>query len=160
MPDLSEITNFLPISEAIATAGQPTEAQFSDIQAAGYSTVINLAMPTSDNALPNERAIVEGLGMTYVHIPVVWEQPTGDDCDRFFTVMEQATQLPDQKVLVHCALNMRVSAFVYLYRRRLGVSDAIAQADVAKIWQPNPTWQAFMDARLADLSTRNQTIDS
>jgi protein tyrosine phosphatase (PTP) superfamily phosphohydrolase (DUF442 family) len=151
MPDLSMITNFLPISEAIATAGQPTEAQFADIQAAGYSTVINLAMPTSDNALPNEQAIVTGLGMTYVHIPVVWEQPTVADCDRFFAVMDQVTQQPDQKVFVHCALNMRVSAFVYLYRRlKLETPEAIAQADLAKIWQPIPTWQAFIDARLID----------
>lgn len=146
--ELSAIYNFLPLSETIATAGQPTDAQFSAIQAAGYEVVVNLALPTSDNALPDEAAIVNGLGMTYVHIPVIWEQPKAEDCDRFFATLAHHAH---QKVFVHCAANMRVSAFMYLYRRMVQqIPDAIARADLEKIWQPNPTWQAFIDQRLAE----------
>ena len=70
-PTIAAIPNFLQLSETVATAGQPTEAQITAIQAAGYRVVINLALPTSTNALPNEQALVEALGMTYIHIPVL-----------------------------------------------------------------------------------------
>ncbi|MBD0335199.1 MAG: protein tyrosine phosphatase family protein [Cyanobacteria bacterium Co-bin13] len=147
---LESIYHFLPISNsvagqlkgAIATAGQPTAEQFEAIRAAGYQVVINLALPTSDNALPQEAALVESLGMQYVPIPVVWEEPTLADLHRFFAVME-ANQ--DKNVFVHCAANMRVSAFVYLYRcLRQGLDEAQARQDLLRIWQPNPIWRRFI----------------
>src|SRR4030095_14968557 len=51
---LSAIYNFRAISDKLGTAGQPTEAQFKLVRDAGFAAVINLALPTSDNALPNE----------------------------------------------------------------------------------------------------------
>ncbi|GAB4234527.1 MAG: protein tyrosine phosphatase family protein [Elainellaceae cyanobacterium] len=141
--DLSNIYHFLPISETIATAGQPTADQFAAIQRAGYQVVVNLALESSTNALPNEQELVEAQGMRYVHIPVIWEDPTFADFDRFSEVM-QDTQ--DQKVFVHCAANMRVSAFMYLYRRlHQDISHEQAVQDLQQIWQPNPTWQQFID---------------
>jgi protein tyrosine phosphatase (PTP) superfamily phosphohydrolase (DUF442 family) len=84
---IASIPNFLQLSESVATAGQPTEAQIAAIQAAGYSVVINLALPSSTDALPNEQALVEAQGMTYIHIPVVWEEPTLVDVQQFFSAM-------------------------------------------------------------------------
>jgi len=86
-----EIYNFLQVSDAIATAGQPTAQQFADIKAAGYEVVVNLALPASTNAITNEQKIVEDLGMDYVHIPVIWEKPTLEDIERFFNVMQANT---------------------------------------------------------------------
>lgn len=147
VPTLNNIANFLPFAPTLATAGQPTAAQFQAVQQAGYEVVINLAMPTSTNAMAEEPELVRELGMDYVAIPVVWESPTLDDLDQFFAAM--ATHA-DRKVLVHCAKNMRVSAFVYLYRvLRLGIDPQQAEADLARIWQPNPTWAAFMQRALA-----------
>lgn len=40
---LSEIHNYLPINEHVATAGQPTEAPFHKVCDAGFAVVINLA---------------------------------------------------------------------------------------------------------------------
>lgn len=142
---LTEIRNFLALSPQLLTAGQPTAEQFGELRAAGVEVVVNLAMPTSTNALPNERAIVEGLGMTYIPIPVVWETPTRENFEQFSQVLDAHR---DRTVLVHCALNMRVSAFVYTYRVLRGMEPAIAQADLAKIWQPNAPWQAFIDSTL------------
>ncbi|MEB3290422.1 MAG: protein tyrosine phosphatase family protein, partial [Leptolyngbya sp.] len=125
MTALTTLRQFLPISDRLATAGQPTVAELATLAQAGYGVVINLALPTSDHALPDERSTVEALGMTYVAIPVVWENPTRKDLDQFFQAME-AHQ--GQKIFVHCALNMRVSVFVYLYRvLRLGLDPALAQ---------------------------------
>lgn len=148
MTSLNDILNFVQISETIATAGQPTAEQFAIIKDADYQTVVNLALPTSTNAIPNEQQIVESQGMGYVHIPVAWENPTQDDLDRFFNTMNENA---DRKVFVHCAMNMRVSVFVYLYRRiQESFSDEIAKQELHKIWTPNETWQAFIDQMLEE----------
>ncbi|MBI4781318.1 MAG: protein tyrosine phosphatase family protein [Oscillatoriophycideae cyanobacterium NC_groundwater_1537_Pr4_S-0.65um_50_18] len=140
---LEPIYNFVPITEHLATAGQPTEAQFAEIKAAGYQVVINLALPNSTNAIAHEQAIVESAGLEYVHIPVIWENPTLEDLDRFFQTLKENTE---RKVFVHCAMNMRVSAFTYLYRVTQQQVDAIAaKAEMDKIWTPNETWQKFID---------------
>lgn len=146
---LSEILNFLQISEKLATAGQPTVMEIRSIADAGYETVINLALPTSDGAIVNESQIVQSLGMEYIAIPVIWESPTIADLDKFLQVMEQRQQ---QRIFVHCAKNMRVSVFVYLYRRlRLNHNDEQAIVDLHKIWQPNETWQNFIDSNLLEI---------
>ncbi|UCC65817.1 MAG: protein tyrosine phosphatase family protein [Anaerolineae bacterium] len=151
------ILNYLPISETIGTAGQPTEAQFAAIGAAGYEVVVNLAMPDSSNALPNEGELIVEQGMDYVRIPVVWDAPTMADLARFFAVMEGYR---DKKVFVHCVVNMRVSVFVLLYRVLcLGVPLGEARKDMLRIWEPNEVWQSFMEDVLSerwDLSPRRQ----
>lgn len=85
---IENIDNFLKLSEKVATAGQPTEAQLGSIAQSGYQVIVNLALLESPKALPNEQAIVESLNMEYVHIPVVSETPTFEDIDRFFKVMQ------------------------------------------------------------------------
>jgi protein tyrosine phosphatase (PTP) superfamily phosphohydrolase (DUF442 family) len=145
--ELEQIRSFLAISENLGTAGQPTIAQFEAIAAVGYDTIINLALTTSTNAIENEAEIVTNLGMEYVHIPVQWENPDLADLQYFFEVMAAHS---DEKVFVHCALNMRVSAFTYLYRiLRQGIDPQVAQQDLAKIWTPIPVWQDFIDRAIA-----------
>jgi protein tyrosine phosphatase (PTP) superfamily phosphohydrolase (DUF442 family) len=39
---LADIRNFEALDERLGTAGQPTEAQLSDIAADGYAAVVNL----------------------------------------------------------------------------------------------------------------------
>ena len=146
--ELSAICNYLALSPTLGTAGQPTAEQFEAIAQADYAVVVNLALSTSDRAILHEAELVKSLGMTYFHIPVVWEAPTPTDLAIFFKVMERNR---DYKTLVHCAMNMRVSAFVYLYRvLRQGVDASVAHADLHRIWQPNPTWQGFMDRAIMD----------
>ncbi|HAG82836.1 MAG TPA: phosphatase [Cyanobacteria bacterium UBA11162] len=139
---MEDIYNFLKLSDSVATAGQPTEAQFSAIKESGYRVIVNLALPESTNALPNEQAIVESQGMQYIHIPVIWEKPTLENISRFFSVMETNA---DKKILVHCAANMRVSVFMYLYRLiHDGISNEKAKQDLHQIWIPNDNWQEFI----------------
>lgn len=141
--NIEDIYNFLKISEFIATSGQPTKEQFSVIKQSGYQLVVNLALPESVNALPDEKQLVEAQGMQYVNIPVVWEKPTLENVNEFFNVMEVNA---DKKKLVHCAANMRVSAFMYLYRHiHEHISEEEAKKDLHKIWVPNQNWQKFMN---------------
>ncbi len=145
-PILNGIGNYLSLGR-IGTAGQPTAEQFAAIQAAGYRVVINLALPTSTNALPDEADRVTALGMTYVHIPVIWESPALQDLEGFFAAMERYRE---EKVFVHCALNMRVSAFIFLYRViRLGVPPEEARGMLLQIWQPDEVWSRFIDQALS-----------
>lgn len=147
MNSLASIYNFLLLSELIATAGQPTEEQFAAIANDNYQVVVNLALPTSDRALPDERVIVESHGLEYVDIPVIWERPTLQDLEHFFQVMEVNNT---RKVFVHCAANMRVSAFMYLYRRlKSRVDETVIKQDLFKIWQPNEVWRQFIQQAIA-----------
>ena len=144
---LSAIYNMLPLADDLGTSGQPTSAQLAAIKAAGYEVVINLATGKTPRDLPNEADVVAAQGMEYIHIPVLWENPTEADLARFFEAME-ATQ--GKKRFVHCIANMRVSAFLFLYRVvRQGMPVDEARATMAKIWQPNPIWQQFITAALA-----------
>ena len=146
--NLEDIFNFLKLSDRIATAGQPTELQLSSVKIAGYRSIINLAPGTHENALPNEREIVESLGIEYIHIPVKFDRPTSEDFDCFCDVMKSSQE---RSVFVHCAANLRVSSFMYLYRRIFeGTTHEAAQIELAKIWSPNPVWQEFIDRTIAD----------
>ncbi|MFB2919834.1 MULTISPECIES: protein tyrosine phosphatase family protein [Aerosakkonema] len=140
---IESIYNFFKVSAKVATAGQPTEAQLGVIKDAGYQVIVNLALAESPKALPNEQALVENLGMEYVHIPVVWENPTVEDISQFFSVMQANA---NKSVFVHCAANMRVSSFIYLYRLlHEGVDEETAKNDLHRIWVPNQKWQAFIE---------------
>lgn len=139
---LSEIYHFRALGDRLATAGQPTESQFRAIREAGFEAVINLALPTSDNALPHEGSLVTGLGMSYVHIPVDFKNPTTEDFHAFCRVMDA---FEGRRVFVHCAANMRVSAFMFL-RRVLHQQVPVAEAerDLHAIWQPDQVWSRFI----------------
>ena len=119
------------------------------IREAGFEAVVNLALPTSDRALPNEGSVVTGLGMSYVHIPVDFKAPTAQDFQAFCRVMEAFDEGP---VFVHCAANMRVSVFVFLYRvLRQRVPIPEAERDLRAIWQPDEAWTQFIRDQLKAL---------
>ena len=144
---LANIYNMLSLTDNLGTSGQPTSAQLAAIKEAGYEVVINLATGTTPRDLPNEADVVATQGMEYIHIPVVWDNPTEADLARFFETMD-ATQ--DKKRFVHCIANMRVSAFMFLYRvLRQGMPLDEARVTMSQIWQPNPIWQKFIEAELA-----------
>ena len=119
-----------------------------DIAAAGYRTVVNLALHDDPRySLPDERASVEGLGLRYVHIPVLFHSPTEADLRRFFDAMHAHGGEP---LWVHCAANLRVSAFIGLWRvMELGHDRASAFAQLHELWQPDGVWTAFIEAMLA-----------
>ncbi|MGL5836646.1 MAG: protein tyrosine phosphatase family protein [Waterburya sp.] len=144
---LQQIEAYLPISPTLATSGQPTTEQFADILSEGYSLIINLATPASSNWNPDEPAIAQNLGMEYVGIPIDWESPTLNHFEQLADLLDQN---PQRKIWVHCAKNMRVSAMIYLYHRlRKGYSEDTALRYLEQIWQPNETWQNFIDRAIA-----------
>jgi len=140
---LEGIFNFLPISDSILTSGQPTEGQFQHVKNAGVHHVINLAPHDAENALADESATLQSLGIQYTHIPVDFRNPTEEDFAQFCTAM---TDLGNEPVLVHCAANMRVSAFLFRYRRDvLGEDPGTLIVDLHRIWQPAGVWKRFLE---------------
>jgi protein tyrosine phosphatase (PTP) superfamily phosphohydrolase (DUF442 family) len=141
---ITEIINFVPLTDNLLTGGQPTEAQFRDAAEAGVRVVVNLALSSSDNAVPDEPGLVRSLGMEHIHIPVRWDDPKPGDLKQF---MDEMDARQGQKVLVHCALNYRVSCFVALWRiMRLGWEPEKAFEPLHIIWDPAgyPVWEQFI----------------
>ncbi len=136
-----EIHNWLRLDGRVTTSGQPTEAQLVQIRDLGVLHVVNLGLHTHDKALKDERSSVEALGMRYGHIPVDFTNPTEDDFGLFCAMMRQHDQAP---IHVHCIANFRVSAFLYRFRRDVsGEDEAVARADMEKVWKPDGVWEAF-----------------
>ncbi len=141
------IINDLAITPKLRTAGQPQADAFDALAREGIAAVINLAMPSASNWIADEADRVRAAGMDYTHIGVKWDAPNLDDLQKFFDRMEE---LRDRRVLVHCALNKRVSVFVFLWRVLKGkVAPEIAARDLLRVWQPNATWRDFIERTLA-----------
>src|ERR1051326_1958429 len=126
MSDPETIYNWRRLDDRTTTSGQPTEEELAEIRALGVRHVVNLGLHTHQKALPDEAKSVSRLGMTYIHIPVDFQNPTDQDFAQFCAVMERLEGAP---VHVHCIANYRVSAFFYRYRRAvLGMDEPAARA--------------------------------
>lgn len=144
-----EFVNYVQISTMIATSGQLTREQIKYVSNQGYTTIVNLAPHTAQDAMPDEGKIVASNFMTYINIPVLYEDPQLDQLKMFSAVM---ATLAEQKVWVHCAKNTRVAAFMYLYQRyEQGLSHEQALSEMFKKWTPDQTWLEFFDEAEADL---------
>ena len=143
---LENIPAYLKLTDQLATSGQPSAEQIAEIAQAGYQVVINLALTGTEYALPDEAGTVRSLGLEYIHLPVIWSKPTLQNLEDFFNVMDAHKE---SKVFVHCAANMRVSAFVALYRiKRLGWKREDAFLHTYKIWRPDGVWAELIDQAL------------
>jgi protein tyrosine phosphatase (PTP) superfamily phosphohydrolase (DUF442 family) len=66
----------------------------TDIHALGVRQIVKLGLHTHEKALPDEAASVSRLGMTYIHNPVNFQNPTDQDFEKFCSVMEQLKEVP------------------------------------------------------------------
>lgn len=147
---LPAIINFLRISETLGTAGQPQAEHFQQLAQDGYGHVINLAVASSPTFLTDESQLCAQNGLSYIHLPVQWKNPTRKNLDDFFALMAQAGE---RRTFVHCAMNKRVSVFVFLHRVMvLGESVEAASQDLHRVWQPDPVWAGFI-RRMLDRHT-------
>jgi len=146
---MNKILNYVKINELISTSGQPKIEELELIANEGFEVVINLAVATTSNALVNEDKIVSYLNMSYIHIPVNFENPKISDLKLFLNILQS---LGANKVWIHCAKNYRVSAFMYVYHKYI-LHTPFEQIDLSifDIWQPSLIWQELMKVQLEDL---------
>ena len=134
--------NTYQVFDWLWSSGQLSESDIQKLPALGIGVVVNLAPPTSSNALKGEAELVAGQGLGYIQLPVDWEKPDPAQFAQFEGVM---SAFPGRKVWVHCAKNMRVSAFIYLYRKLvLGEGEEEALYPMREIWSPNDAWRGFI----------------
>lgn len=145
---MKNIYNFLQIESSLTTSGQPNEVQLSALAEKGFEVIINLALHNDPRySLHNEAGLVESLGMTYIHIPVQFDAPTENDLESFFNAMES---VKNKKVHIHCAANMRVTAFLGLYysiKQKKSKEEAFDPMN--SVWEPDEVWSSFISSMLA-----------
>lgn len=141
------ILNYYELAGGLVSSGQPSPEELRAIHDAGYEVIINLVPHDASMALAGEPDLVAALGMEHVHIPIIWDAPQVSDAEQFFHIMQSR---PDKRVYVHCEVNYRASALLYLYRRKyLNVAEKQARQDLQWVWEPNATWMKFIDEVLA-----------
>jgi uncharacterized protein (TIGR01244 family) len=113
-----QIPYYRLLTPGIATAGQPSSEVLPRLAALGFKTVINLRMPGED-APPDERAVVEGQGLRYVHVPLTAASLSAADVAAVEKVLDDPAAGP---VLFHCATSNRVGAVWALVQTRKGKS--------------------------------------
>lgn len=149
------IHNYRKVDDQVITGGQPKEEQLQAAAAEGFRHVINLATINPRYSLADEEGLVRSLGMTYHHIPVDWDRPTEADFEAFENAMIAAG---DDKTLIHCAANFRVTAFYALYAmKRLGWSQTKAEEFRSSIWRgsDHPVWEEFIRRKQSEIAVRS-----
>ena len=139
--------NLVKWRSGLTSSAQPDADYLSRAKLLGYEMVINLAPPQSQGSLDQEAGIVGRQGLVYVNIPVNFGAPTAEDFRVFSEVMKLATK---KQVLVHCQVNLRGSAFTFLYRviHEGAVVDEVQQK-LMGVWSPDPVWKKFIETTLA-----------
>lgn len=147
---METIINLIKINDKLFTSGQPTSKQFELIANDGFEVVINLGLATSEGKIEKEDEVVTSLGLTYLHIPVDFQEPTLKNLNDFLELLYSQR---DKKVWVHCIKNYRVSAFMYVYHKYIFQTpfDEI-DLDIFNEWQPDSAWQDIMKTSIEDLN--------
>ena len=141
------LPNMVEITPRLVTSGQPSADALAKLKAQGFEAVIDLAPPTVQDAVREEHRIVARQGLTFVNIPVRFDDPTAEDFAVFAAILRS---LGERKVLVHCQVNMRASSMVFLYRTVHLKEDARRAYDsVTRIWVPHGPWKRLIESQLA-----------
>ena len=105
----------------MTTSGQPDEAAMRVFADSGYAAVIDLRAPDEDRGI-DEKVVVEGLGMSYVPLPIVRSDITYEKA----AALDELLSSYDEPVLVHCGSANRVGALLALRASANGADDEAA----------------------------------
>ena len=134
----------VPIHDTLTTSAMPDDALFARMAQEGYRVVVSLAESIDTRYRPDEDAVVTGLGMRYVHLPVDFTDPQVADYE---LLRDMLNALFPRKVWLHCAQNMRASGMMYLYNvLERGMEPRVARALMESIWNPDAAWEALFAA--------------
>lgn len=130
--DPSDIRNWQRRPDGITTSGRLQPGDPARLAAIGVRNVVNLALADHPEALADERDLLAEAGIGYTHIPVPFDAPTSGHVAKLREVIQSA----DGPIHVHCIMNWRVTAFLYLLDVENGVPEPEARARMAEIWDP------------------------
>jgi tyrosine-protein phosphatase SIW14 len=119
---LPGVDNFAQVSPSLYRGEQPTAEGFAQLKQRGIKTVVNL------RAFHDDRDLLKGSGLRYVHIPEKAWHPEDEDIAKFLKVMQGPANQP---VFVHCQQGSdRTGCTVAVYRMVVegwSVEDAMAE---------------------------------
>lgn len=145
--DPADIRNFLRLSDTVTTSGRLQPGDPARLAAIGAKRVINLALASHPEALPDAEAAMAEASLGYTHIPVPFDAPT----DAHYRAFVAALEADDTPVHVHCIMNWRVSAFFCRYNIENGMDAGQARGQMERIWSPDesdhedaPAWAVFV----------------
>lgn len=151
--NLSSLTNLQRNNNFMISSGLPAKEHLALLKEEGVAYVVDLIPGDRSQEIMNTAE----LGLNYFNVPVEWEKPVLTDFLNYSAFMQRVDR-GSEKVLTHCKLNWRGASFTYLYRVNvLGEDENIAKKDLLAIWQPNPTWYAFMEGVIAHYNAINST---
>lgn len=154
--NLSQILNFQFVHEHLFTSGQPTAEQLNQIKEYGINTVINITLNDAEPHLEHEDRICLELGLNYLHIPILWDTPSDEQCILILDLIDHLVQ--EKMVWIHCAKNYRVSSLMSLYRQYyMDIDLPTAHQLLHEIWEPNETWTGLIHAVALQLQGRKAT---
>lgn len=139
---LEDLKNYVAFSEQLHSCGTINTRDLQTLKTKGIESIISLIDENPSQTILLKRK-AEEMGLNFIHVPVSWKKPNLSSLARFFSAMESAAQT---KLLVHCRVNWRASAFVYLYQVYVQkVNEAEARAVLLSVWNPwkNKTWTQF-----------------
>ncbi|MCR9278054.1 MAG: MAPEG family protein [Pseudomonadaceae bacterium] len=143
--------NFRPASDRVSTSGIVPAEALARLSDEGVAAVINLLPSDSEHAVENEADLVTSQGLTYVHLPVDWNEPTAADFERFSDAMNE---LAGKRIHVHCAANFRVSGFYSVWAEQQGLWNRSQANDfIADVWDPteHPQWAELLTSLRQEL---------
>ena len=128
--NVEEIVNYVRVSDAVSTGGQPTMPQVMALGQAGFRAVLNLREDSEFDA-PAEAQAAADARLVYIRIPVQGSDPRDGEAEEFLRVTDDRSHDP---IFIHCASGNRVGAF-WLIRRVLrdGYTFEDAAAEAARI---------------------------
>ena len=108
--------------DGISAAGQPDAAAFKVFADSGYAAVVDLRTERENRGI-DEEAVVEGLGMDYVSMPIA--DPAEINLENARR-LDELLKSYDAPVLIHCGSSNRVGALLALRASLTGADDESA----------------------------------
>jgi uncharacterized protein (TIGR01244 family) len=125
--------------DGIFLASQPAPADFEQAAMGGIRTVINLRHDSEQPGV-DERALVEGLGLNYVHLP--WNG-VNELTDGVFDRALELLKTQERPILLHCASSNRVGALWLAYRAlEDGIPIEGARSEARTVGLKSPAYEA------------------
>ncbi len=145
--DLTQLslTNPQNAKGRVLTGGQPSPEDLATLKELGFGTIISLRTEGEDVGY-DQAAVVEGLSMTFVNIPV----STGSGLDANTALhLRAAINQTTAPVLLHCGSGNRVGAIHALGARYLdgkSISEALAVGRSTGLTRFEPTVRELLES--------------
>lgn len=142
----ADVRNWQRLGPTITTSGSLQVGDPQRLADIGVRHVINLALASHPDALPDAEAEMAAAGLRYTHIPVPFDTPDKGHYRRFKEAL-----IEGEPTHVHCIMNWRVSAFFYRLHLEQGMDEGEARALLHRQWQPETSdysgaekWREFL----------------